>query len=102
MQNDDYLEVDNQSRQWGGNLRLNYSFSDAASLALGYSSSELEHEGDEPERNFELGVLSAEYSYTFISDVSIRLRVTDEKRSSEDPVDEYRERYIGAGVRYRF
>lgn len=102
MQNDDYLEEDNQSRQWGGNLRLGYSFSDAASLALGYSSSELESEGDEPERNFELSVLSAEYSYTFISDIRIRLRVADEKRSSEVPVDEYRERYIGAGVSYRF
>lgn len=102
VQEDDYLEENNESRHWGGNLRFSYNFSDAAMMTLGYSSSEQESEGEDAERNFDLSVLSAEYSYNFINDLSVRFRVEDEKRSSEISMDEYRERYMGVGVSYRF
>lgn len=102
VQDDDYLTEDNRLRQLGGNATFRYIFSDAANLAIGYSSSERESEGSDAERNYDLKVLTAEYSYNFINGLGFRLRVSDEKRSSDISMDEYSERFIGAGVNYRF
>lgn len=102
IQNNDYLQEEKQSRQWGGNLNLAYDFTDASMLVLRYSNSEQEFDGEELGRDYDLSVLSAEYSYRFISGLSISLRVEDEKRSAETSMDTYRERYLGAGLHYRF
>lgn len=97
---DNYIEKEQDSNSKFGHIGLSYAFSDAASLSLRGSQSDVDFDGEALARSYELTNTSVEYSYKFHWGLGVRLFARQEERTSE--AASYTEKSYGGGLSYIF
>lgn len=97
---DDYLEKEQESSSKFAHLGLSYAFSNASSLHLRESRSDVDFDGGLLARSYELTNTSVEYSYRFHWGLGVRLFGRQEERTSAET--SYTEKSYGGGLNYIF
>lgn len=102
MEDDDYLESDEASRNVRTSSAFTYSLSSAASLKFSADGSKYDFDGGEVSNDYFIGYFAAEYNYRFLGGMNIRFFVRKEKRDSDSIGSSYKENTYGVGLGYVF
>lgn len=102
LEDDNYLESDEASRNVYTRSAFTYSLSSAASLKISADRSKYDFNGTEITDDYLIDYLAAEYSYRFLSGINIRFFVRKEERDSDSIENSYEENMYGAGLGYFF
>lgn len=102
MDDDNYLEGDEASRNVHTRSAFTYALSSAASVKLSADRSKYDFDGGEIADDYLTDYLAAEYNYRFLSGVNVRFFVRKEERDSDSIESSYEENIYGAGLGYFF
>jgi len=102
VEDDNYVEGDEASRNTRMSSAFSYSLSSAASLKFSADRSKYDFDGGELTEDYVTDYLAAEYNYRFLSGMNIRFFVRKEERDSDNVESSYEENMYGAGLGYFF
>lgn len=100
--NDNYLTLDNDVKETGASVGFGYQFTQAARINLNLNRREQRIEDALLDEKITLDTAIFGFEYNFVSELTARIYVEQEKRTSESELTDYKEMITGLSLSYRF
>jgi len=99
---DEYLSIARSTSEAGVSIAADYVLSTASSLGLSFTQSDNHLPGELLGENYKRQIAALAYTYRIGKSFSVRASFSDEKRTDNNPLFNYREKLVGINLGYSF